>query len=76
MRAWAKDEGGHVEELVAEIFKRAFQPFAAVRSCEELRALVKKHGSEAVQKACGTAMEMKSPTVSSVKRCLAMDRSR
>jgi transposase len=76
MKVWAEQEGGHVQALAVEIFKRAFQPFAAVRSCEELRALIKKHGSEAVQKACGAAMEMKSPTVSSVKRCLAMDRSR
>ena len=70
---WAEREGGSLLELVREIFQRAPFPHAVLRPFDRLRSLVHKRGIEAVQIACQKALDMKSPTVTSVNLCLAME---
>lgn len=70
MRAWAKRAGSAVSKFVAAQLDHG-QPFLGMPACEQLKALAGKHGTDAVEVACKTAFELRTPTLTTIKRILA-----
>lgn len=70
MLAWAQREGGALHAFVAHLFATASQPYKALTIAEDVKRLVHSHGVEHVQHACQRAMDIQSPTISSLRRFL------
>jgi transposase len=70
MRLWAKRAGPAVLRLVMTQLDQA-QPFLGMPACEELKALSGKHGTVALERACQNAFDLRTPTLTTVKRVLA-----
>lgn len=70
VRAWAKRAGPAVHRFVAAKLDRG-QPFLGMPTCEQLKALAGKHGTDAVERACQVAFELRTPTLTTIKRVLA-----
>jgi transposase len=69
MITWAKDVGPHVLRFVRHQLNRA-QPFLGLPACDALRALVRKHGTAALDQAAKATFELGSPRITTLKRVL------
>lgn len=70
MRGWAKRAGAAVSRFVATQLDRG-QPFLGMPTCEELKSLAGKHGTMEVERACQVAFDLRTPTLTTIKRVLA-----
>lgn len=71
VKEWAAREGGDLLRFVQHQFEAASQPYLAMPACDGVRTLVHKFGAETVQAACHSAFEVKSITLSTVRRFLS-----
>lgn len=68
--AWAKEEGGAILAFFEHHYGK-WQPYIAMNKCQRLMDLVRKHGSQAVQNACQSALNIQAITVTDVIRLLS-----
>lgn len=71
MREWAKSVGPYTVRLVEAQFQRS-NPFIGLPHCDEIRSLARKHGHVVVEKAAKRACEVRSLTVTTLRRELAV----
>lgn len=67
---WAKSIGDKAQTVVSDLLKGARHPAAALNACSALQGLARKHSSDRFELACGKAIEIKSPTVKSIRSIL------
>lgn len=70
MKEWAKSVGPFTVRLVDAQFQRS-NPFAGLPNCDEIRSLARKHGNVTVEKAARRACDVRSMTVTTLRRELA-----
>jgi len=72
-QAWAENIGPNVLAVVRKQFERKL-PMLGLPACESLYRLARQYGAEKLEEAACRAMEIKSPTVKSIKSLLASKR--
>lgn len=73
--AWVINIGASATAVIAAQFKRS-QPQLGIPNCVRLKALCEAYGTEAFEAACKRAVELHSPTLTSVKAFLQSGRYR
>lgn len=69
MLAWAKDAGPHLFRFIQHQVDRP-QPFRGLPACDTVRSLARKHGTQALDRAAKSALDLKSPKITTLKRLL------
>ncbi|WP_426269238.1 IS21 family transposase [Dyella kyungheensis] len=70
LMAWAKEEGGAILAFFQHHYGK-WQPYIAMSKCQGLQNLVRKHGAARVHRACQTALDAHTYTVTDVTRLLS-----
>jgi len=68
--SWAKNIGGHTEELVRKVLESKKYPEQAFKSCLGILNFTKTYGNQRLEKACRRAVEFKTFSYPSVKNIL------
>jgi len=69
-RAWAITLGPYALEVIEHQFATARHVTLALRACSGLEKLTKTYGPERFEAACGEALQIKSPTLKSIRSLL------
>lgn len=67
---WATGSGPQSLQVVQNLLKDARHPAAALNACATLQSLSQKHGKERFELACRKALEIRSPSVKSIRSIL------
>lgn len=67
---WARTTGAQTLAVITKLLDDARHPAAALNTCATLQRLARKHTNERFELACGKAIEIKSPTVKSIRSIL------
>jgi transposase len=68
--SWAQSVGIHSLTVISGLLEQARHPAAALNACASLQKLARTHSNERFELACAKAIEIKSPTVKSIRSIL------
>lgn len=69
---WAEQQQGAILAFCRHHFFEGCQPYVAMKKCQKLKDLVRKHGVSAVQSACAQAIALKAMTVTDISRWITL----
>jgi hypothetical protein len=70
MVAWSKESGAHIHRFIKAQLDRA-QPYLGLPACDTVKRLAERHGTEVINRACQSALELRTPTVSALRRLVS-----